>query len=252
VSGNEDAPQPMVRRGGFVAGTQSSEREQLGDFYVYPISGRVEVANQQQKQISFLNVTGAAARKLYTFRNDWLGAQDEAQSFATSLAFSTGAKEGLGDALPAGTMRIYMRDARGQAQFIGEDSIAHTPQGSLLTVKTGEAFDVKIQPVVQSREKIDAGEWERVARFRVGDKVTTVEAAKTYWRTHMRYNLTNARAQPVEVEVVQAGLDGGAHDTRVSAESVKGEQRNANERVWHVTIPAHGSLALTAQIDTRY
>jgi hypothetical protein len=158
----------------------------------------------------------------------------------------------LGDALPAGTMRIYMRDARGQAQFIGEDSIAHTPQGSLLTVKTGEAFDVKIQPVVQSREKIDAGEWERVARFRVGDKVTTMEAAKTYWRTHMRYNLTNARAQPVEVEVVQAGLDGGAHDTRISAESVKGEQRNANERVWHVTIPAHGSLALTAQIDTRY
>ncbi|RVU07968.1 DUF4139 domain-containing protein [Novosphingobium umbonatum] len=254
---DDDTPQPVFRRGGVVSGEQAmgiegSTREQLGDFYVYPISGRVQVANQQQKQISFLNVTGAAAHKVYSFRNDWLGAQEEAQSFATSLAFSTGAKEGLGDALPAGTMRIYMRDARGQAQFIGEDSIAHTPQGSLLTVKTGEAFDVKIQPVLEKREKIDAGEWERVARFRVGDKVTTVEAAKTYWRTHMRYNLTNARAQPVEVEVVQAGLDGGAHDTRVSAESVKGEQRNANERVWHVTIPAHGSLALTAQIDTRY
>jgi hypothetical protein len=68
----------------------------------------------------------------------------------------------------------------------------------------------------------------------------------------MSYKLTNARATPAVVEVVQAGLDWGWHDTRVSAESVKGEQRNADERVWRVTVPAQGSVVLTAQIDTRY
>jgi hypothetical protein len=68
----------------------------------------------------------------------------------------------------------------------------------------------------------------------------------------MTYRLTNARAVPVTVEVVQAGLDRGWHDTRISAESVRGEQRNADERVWKITIPAQGSVNLTAQIDTRY
>jgi len=259
--------QQNYQRGGFapprgkpagVMGTQASGREQLGDFYVYPISGKTSVANASQKQVSFLDVKGAGAQKLYYYRNEWQHGTDEAQSFATVLSFADGkgADSGLGDALPAGTVRVYMRDARGQAQFIGEDQIGHTPMGSTLVLKTGEAFDVKIQPVVEKRERIDSGEWEKVARYRVTrDGVAenvSLEATKTYWRTHMSYKLTNARATPAVVEVVQAGLDWGWHDTRVSAESVKGEQRNADERVWRVTVPAQGSVVLTAQIDTRY
>jgi len=54
------------------------------------------------------------------------------------------------------------------------------------------------------------------------------------------------------VEVTQDGLDNGWHDTRVSAESVKGEQINADRRQWLVTVPAHGEVKLTAQFDTRY
>lgn len=232
-----------------IMGTQAGNREQVGDFYVYPIKARTTVANAQQKQVSFLDVKGTDAAKTYWFRNGWLGGSDEARSFATVLTFSNARNGGLGDALPAGTVRVYMRDAAGNPQFVGEDQIDHTPMGSTLALKTGEAFDVKIKPTVERREKIDSAEWERVARYRVNGKVAQVEVAKTYWRTHMSYRLTNARAVPVRVEVVQAGLGG---DTRVSAESVAGSQRNADERVWTVTIPAQGEVVLTAQIDTRY
>jgi hypothetical protein len=228
----------------------------LGDFYLYPIAGKATVANAQQKQVSFLEVKEAAAQKIYWYRNPDLNGADEAQSFATVLNFSSAKEGGLGDALPAGTMRVYMRDSSGQAQFVGEDQIGHTPMGSSLMIRTGDAFDVKVQPVIDSTEKIDSGEWDRVARYRVtraGEThTTTLEAAKTYYRRHITYRLTNARAQPVVVEVVQAGLDRGWQDTRVSAESVKGEQRSADERVWHVTIPAQGEARLTAQIDTRF
>ncbi|MGV3513344.1 MAG: DUF4139 domain-containing protein [Novosphingobium sp.] len=249
-------PQPP-RMPGNRPGTQSANRESIGDFYVYPIAGRTTVAHAQQKQVSFLDVGGAPATKAYHFRNGWLASQSEPQSADTVLRFSTSREAGLGDALPAGTVRVYMRDARGQPQFIGENAIGHTPMGSSLALKTGEAFDVKVQPVLEKRERIDSGEWERSVRYRVTapGKATSevvVETEKVFWRTTMSYKVTNARAVPVTVEVVQGGLDNWWHDTRVPTESIKGEQRSADERIWSVAVPANGESTLTVQFDTRY
>jgi hypothetical protein len=263
----QDNGASMGRRGGwnqgraapqiaFKPGTQSADRERLGDFYVYPIAGRTTVANAQQKQVSFLDVAGAPASKGYYFRNEWLGRSDEAQSFATVLNLSTAKGSGVGDALPAGTVRVYMRDVRGQPQFIGEKAIDHTPMGSTLSLRTGEAFDVKVQPTVEKREKISSDEWERTGRWRVTVKGktddVTVERQKEYWRTTMTYKVTNARPSPVKVEVVQAGLDTWWGDTRVPSETVKGTQRNADERSWTLDVPANGETTLTVQFDTRY
>lgn len=261
--GSGDAPSPRFRpaRPTGIMGTQAAPREQVGDFYLYPIANPTTLAQAQQKQVSFLDVKGASATKSYWYRNAWLATNDEAQSFASVIHFSTGRGDGpdakgLGDALPAGTVRVYMRDAAGAPQFVGEDQITHTPMGSTLALKTGEAFDVKIQPTVENREKIDSAEWDRVAQYRITRdgkaENVAVDAPRTYWRTHMAYRITNARAVPVTVEVVQAGLDRGWHDTRIAAESVKGEMRNADERVWKITVPAQGLVNLTAQIDTRY
>lgn len=249
-------PQPP-RMPGNRPGTQSANRESLGDFYVYPIAGRTTVANAQQKQVSFLDVGGAPATKAYHFRNGWLSSQTEPQSADTVLRFSTAREAGLGDALPAGTVRVYMRDARGQPQFIGENAIGHSPMGSSLALKTGEAFDVKVLPVMEKRERIDSGEWERSVRYRVttpgkAPSEVTVETEKVFWRTTMTYKVTNARAVPVTVEVVQGGLDNWWHDTRVPSESIKGEQRSADERIWAVPVPANGETTLTVQFDTRY
>ena len=147
--------QPQPGRGGLIRpGTQTANRAQLGDFYLYPIRGRTTIAQAQQKQVSFLDVAGAPASKAYEFRNDWMGSSDEARSADTVLKFSTSRDGGLGDALPAGTVRVYMRDAKGQPQFIGENTIGHTPMGSSLGLKTGEAFDVKVRPIVDKREVI--------------------------------------------------------------------------------------------------
>lgn len=238
-------------------GTQSAGRESLGDFYVYPIAGRTTVANAQQKQVSFLDVGGAPATKGYHFRNDWLGSQTEPGSVDSVLRFSTAREAGLGDALPAGTVRVYMRDARGQPQFIGENAIAHTPMGSALALKTGEAFDVKVLPTVDKRERIASGEWERTERYRITTEgkapiEASVDREVTLWRTTMMYKVTNAKASPVTVDVVQAGLDNGWHDTRVPTESIRGEQRSQDERVWQVPVPANGETILTVQFDTRY
>ena len=208
-------------------GTETVERESLGDFYLYPLPERTTIANQQTKQVSFLDVTGAAARRAYVYRNGWLQTRDQAESADTVLQFSSSRNAGLGDALPAGTVRVYMKDARGNAQFVGENSLGHTPMGSDIAIRTGEAFDVKVQPVVERRERVND---ER-------------------WRTIMRFTLTNARPQPVTVDLIQDGLWG---DTRIVEESQESDRRSADEALWRVAVPANGEATVTATFDTRF
>ncbi|EZP50774.1 DUF4139 domain-containing protein [Sphingomonas sp. RIT328] len=209
-------------------GTETSGREQLGDFYLYPLAARTTIADKQTKQVSFLDAKGVAARSGYRFDNGWLGTSNEPRSAQSVLRFSNSGAAGLGDALPAGVVRVYVRDARGQPQFVGENRIDHTPQGSTIALPTGDAFDVKVQPVT-------------VSRTRLGND---------RWRTAMRYTLTNARAKPVTVELVQNGLDWA--DVRVVEDSAHGERRDAGTLAWQVAVPANGNATVTATFDTRY
>jgi hypothetical protein len=229
-SGNEDGDYgPRPRRPVQVRpGTESAAREQLGDFYLYPLAGRTTIADKQTKQVSFLDAKGATAGSGYRFENQWLGSSTDALSAQSILRFANSGAAGLGDALPAGVVRVYVRDARGQPQFIGENRIDHTPQGSTIALPTGDAFDVKVQPTTVSRTRLGS---ER-------------------WRTQVRYRLTNARAKPVTVELVQGGL--GWPDTRITEESRRSERRDAGTAVWQVPVPANGEAVVTATFDTRY
>ena len=250
----------MGRPRGNNPGVETGSRERVGDFYVYPIAGRTTIANAQVKQVSFLDAAGVPARKGYEFRNGWLATADEAQSAASVLKFSNARASGIGDALPAGTVRVYIRDSRGQAQFIGESDIPHTPGGSALALKTGDAFDVKVQPVQISREgDVTTDEWVKYARWRVTKsdgttETSEVEFQKTYYRTKMKYVVTNAKPVPVTVDVIQAGLNQWywAGDTRVPEESIVGKQLNADERLWEVAVPANGKVELTVTFLTRW
>lgn len=212
------------------AGTETPGREALGDFYLYPLAERTTIANAQTKQVSFLDVTGAPAKKTYEFSNRWLGTQTEPQSAATVLEFSSSKDGGLGDALPAGTVRVYMKDASGQPQFIGENGIGHTPMGSELGLKTGEAFDVKVKPTVTERRRLSPSKW----------------------RSSMSYEISNAKSQAVMVSLIQSGVDFYWSDTRIVNESLPSKRRSSNSIVWKVPVPANGRTTVTATFETRF
>jgi hypothetical protein len=252
-------PPPPPPPGAFVPGTETAGRERLGDFYLYPIEGRTTIANNQTKQVSFLDVQGVPARKIYGRTVGWMESEPQPVPVSSQIAFSSSRDGGLGDALPAGMVRFYQRDRQGNPQFIGENGIGHTPMGSELTLATGDAFDIHAQAEVESRETITGAEWERSARYRViedGQVVRTVEAErpKTFYRTTMRYTLTNAKSAPVEVELVQAGLDRGwwGNDFRVTSEDVPGEQINADRRKFVIPVPANGRRVVRVTYETRY
>ncbi|MEO6218699.1 MAG: DUF4139 domain-containing protein [Sphingomonas sp.] len=209
------------------AGTETSTHERLGNYYLYPLADRTTIANAQQKQVSFLDVKGAPARKAYEWTNGWLGTTEQPRSASSVLKFSTSKSGGLGDQLPAGTIRVYMRDARGDPQFIGENRIEATPMGSQMSIRTGEAFDVKGMAVVVERKRLSSSRW----------------------RTTMRYDFTNARPEPVTIDFAQDGLWG---DVRIIEPSVAGNRISADRMEWKVPVPGNGKASLSVVFDTRY
>jgi hypothetical protein len=219
--------QPIRRTTLARPGTESGNRERLGDFYLYPLAERTTIANQQTKQVSFMDVRGVPAEHGYEFRNPWLGTAETPVSAKSIYTFSTGAHAGLGDQLPAGILRFYMRDKRGDPQFIGESSIGHTPMGSTLSLATGDAFDVKVHAVAEKRTRLSTFDWQ----------------------TDMRYELTNALPHAVRVRLRQDGLWG---DSSIKSESQKSTRLNAEAAEWAVTVPANGKTSVTATFETRY
>jgi len=209
------------------AGTESGSRERLGDYYLYPLPERTTIANQQTKQVSFLDVRGAPASHLYEYNLGWMQTIEQPQSVQSIYRFSNSAQGGLGDQLPAGVVRFYIRDKQGAPQFIGEDQIDHTPMGSTLSLSTGDAFDVKVKSVVDRRDAISA----------------------LRWKTTMHYTITNASPVPVKVALIQNGLYG---DTKIVAESQKSSRPDANSAEWEVEAPANGETNLTATYDTKF
>jgi hypothetical protein len=92
--------------------------------------------------------------------------------------FRNEAKSNLGMPLPAGTVRIYQADSRGNVLFAGEDRIGHTPKDEEVSLRAGNAFDV-----VAERKQTDFKDFGRVYE--------------------MEYEITlrNHKAAPITVEV---------------------------------------------------
>jgi hypothetical protein len=220
---NPRQPRPTLVQ----AGTESGTRERIGDYYLYPLAERTTIANLQTKQVNFLDVHGVPAEHAYEFRNAWLATSNTPLSAKAVYRFSNSSHAGLGDQLPAGILRFYMRDKRGEPQFIGESEIGHTPMGSTLSLATGDAFDVKVQPTVEHRTRL----------------------GKSHWQTDMRYVLTSALPRLVTVTLLQGGFWG---ETHITAESQKSTRPSADEAAWSVTIPANGTVTVTASFDSLY
>ena len=76
-----------------------------------------------------------------SYRNS-LGTGSQTQKVAVVLEIVNAQSAGLGIPLPKGIVRVYKKDKSGAEQFVGEDSIDHTPKDETLRLQVGDAFDV--------------------------------------------------------------------------------------------------------------
>ena len=135
-------------------------------------------------------------------------------------------KNHLGIPLPKGTVRVYKHDSSGSLQFVGEDSIDHTPKDEKVRIKLGDAFDV-----VGSRKQTD---WKKVA-------YDTYEAA-------FEISLRNHKKEDIIVKVVEP-IPG---DWRMLASSHEHRKSEAFTAEFQVPVQKDGETKVTFRVRMRY
>ena len=121
------------------------------EYHIYDLQRPTTIKNNQTKQVNLLEATGAKVKKEmivygqnYYYIGSYMG-QDLKDPVNVYIKFKNEEANNLGMPLPAGTMRMYKKDAQDSLQFIGEDMIKHTPKDEEVKLKIGEAFDVVVE-----------------------------------------------------------------------------------------------------------
>lgn len=129
------------------------------DYHLYTLDNRVTLRDRELKQVEFFRAAGVASTQLYIYDGVQIDQQYADYSYVNirhdpSYGTRSNPKvwimrelentrdNKLGIPLPAGKVRFYKQDTDGRLQFVGENSITHTPAGERLRLLTGSAFDL--------------------------------------------------------------------------------------------------------------
>ncbi|HET7842064.1 MAG TPA: DUF4139 domain-containing protein [Terriglobia bacterium] len=162
------APMAMTKamRADEVAAPQFAQ-EGISEYHLYTLGRRTTIQNNETKQISLLYSTGIHFDKVfevdgqnYYFRNAYRPGQPIKEPVQVHIKFKNAEANSLGQPLPAGTVRVYQNDSKGRVQFIGEDSIQHTPKDETLDLHIGNAFDVVSERKQTDFQKLGTNTYE--------------------------------------------------------------------------------------------
>lgn len=153
IAGDVNVPAPTpagLQQIGRVASTanvyQPFSEQAISEYHLYTLGRPTTIADKQTKQVAFLAAHDIPVTRTLEVRGggSYRNAQADAGTrvdVANYLTFHNDGGE-LGIPLPAGTVRIYQRDADGSTQFVGGDRIGHTPRRETVRLRLGNAFDV--------------------------------------------------------------------------------------------------------------
>jgi hypothetical protein len=131
-----------------VSASSSFREENLFEYHLYQLDRTTTLLDKEQKQLQLMAARGVVLNKKMIFSGapnlyrSNLANQLPIAKVGVFVDFVNNAVSHLGVPLPKGTVRVYKADSSGTLQFVGEDSIDHTPKDEKLRVKLGEAFDV--------------------------------------------------------------------------------------------------------------
>jgi len=124
------------------------EEEEFFEYHLYNVNRKVDIANNQTKQISLLQAPQLGLNKQLLSEYNSYPSTDQIeieQQVNVYLQFKNSEANGLGMPLPKGVIRAYQESQDGSTLFVGEDSIDHTPKDAELRLEVGQAFDVEVK-----------------------------------------------------------------------------------------------------------
>jgi len=130
------------------------------EYHLYTLERATTLLDRETKQVEFVRADGIKSRPIYIYdgakidqnryngwgfeniRNDRDYGTESNPKVWVMREFMNSESNHLGLPLPKGRLRFYRRDADGQMEFTGENTIDHTPRDEMIRVATGNAFDL--------------------------------------------------------------------------------------------------------------
>lgn len=203
----------------------------LFEYHSYQLNRPTTLKDRQTKQVSLLSASDVPTRTIYRFEAPaapiWIQTRDRtSQKVNVYLEMTNSKQDKLGMPLPKGIVRIYQQDADKRLQFVGEDSIDHTPRDEKVKIKAGQAFDL-------------VGERKQTGYRVLGDRL--VESS-------YEIELRNRKDQPVTILATER-LGG---DWDITQASQGYSKLDANTVEFAVQVPANKFTKVTYTVRTKY
>jgi hypothetical protein len=211
--------------------------ESLFEYHLYTLDHPTTLAVNQTKQVALLSASSVPVRKEYLLQGQnyyysgSYGNLGEKQKVGVFVEFDNKESSRLGMPLPKGIIRVYKRDSEGRAQFVGEDSIDHTPKNELVRLKLGDAFDVTAK-----RKQTDFKSLGRQGKF------------GNVFETAYEVELKNAKKEAVTVTLLEP-MPG---DWEMLQNSHPFTKEAAGTAKFKVTVPAEGSATLSYRVRVKW
>lgn len=211
--------------------------ESLLEYHLYSLDRQTTIAENQTKQVALLSASQVPAHKELVLRGaDYYYSTsygDLGQKLKVGVFVDFDNKEAakLGIPLPKGIMRVYKKDSLGNAQFVGEDRIDHTPKNETIRLKLGEAFDV-----TADKKQSDFKVLPRPAK------------GNNMFESAYEIVIKNAKKERVSV-TVQEPIPA---DWKMIKESHPSQRVTSNTAVWKIDVPSEGKVTLTYRVQVKY
>lgn len=207
-------------------------QEALFEYHLYTLQRPTTIADRQTKQVALLGAQGVpVAKELLLQGSDYyyrssVGGIGQKMKVGVFVQFENRESSRLGVPMPKGVVRVYKKDSAGNAQFVGEDRIDHTPKNEKVRLKLGDAFDV------------------------TADKKQTDFRSRGGHMYESAYEivLRNAKKEAVTV-VVREPVPA---DWTMLEESQRHAKVASGTAQWKVNVPAEGSTTLKYRVLVRY
>jgi Uncharacterized conserved protein len=129
--------------------SQQAQEKTFFEYHMYTLTNPTTLKSNETKQINILNGENITYKKYYIL-------DSYRQKARTIVEFDNKESNGLGIPLPKGKVKLYRVDEDDRSlEFIGEDSIDHTPTDETVTLELGNAFDIAFDTRETQRTEYD-------------------------------------------------------------------------------------------------
>jgi hypothetical protein len=217
-------PVPTPRAVPLAAQEKDIETKPAFEYHKYQLPQRTTLKDKQTLQLSFLKADAVTVSKHYVYE------ATVSPQVRVEMRFVNEKSAGLGLPLPAGVVRFYKETANA-LQFIGEDSLGHTPPGERVALVPGMAFDLKAERALKDRQV--------VARDELGREI---------YRDTYEITLRNQKDSDVTIEVKER-LQGV---WKIVSAEPSYEKLDASTVLFTARVAAHGTATVTYVVEWRY